>query len=203
MVNGEYKIKDSFNLACKPIRHFKFPDNNISPFMTSNSLSPFSDSLIYPLGVTINEEVINFMLDIAVDSELINKKTRDSIYGYEIFRGDLSVSRSVFSSGLLYDLRSYQEDNKTVYYSNYPYNTYRDDVLNQVSKSSNFGQRGSLYTFHSPETDYSTSNSIPTELNIQGYQFGNSSGYFDDVEDHPKWTILSGKAYRTAAKLAT
>ena len=203
LVNGEYKIKDSFNLACKPIRHFKFPDNNISPFMTSNSLAPFSDSLIYPLGVTINEEVINFMLDIAVDSELINKKTRDSIYGYEIFRGDLSVSRSVFSSGLLYDLRSYQEDNKTVYYSNYPYNTYRDDVLNQISKSSNFGQRGSLYTFHSPETDYSTSNSIPTELNIQGYQFGNSSGYFDDVEDHPKWTILSGKAYRTAAKLAT
>src|SRR5690606_26896173 len=51
--------------------------------------------------------------------------------------------------------------------------------------------------------DYSTKTNIPTELNVQGYQFGSSSGYFDDVEDHPKWTILSRKAYDTASTLAT
>lgn len=196
-------IKDSFNLTCKPIRHFKFPDNEVSPFMSSNALSPFSDALIYPLGVTINEEAINMLLDIAVDSELISQEVRASIYGYEIFRGDLSVSRSVFASGLLYDMREYDESNKKVYYSNYPYNTYREDVLNQIPKSSSFGISNSLYTFHSPETDYSTKTNIPTELNIQGYQFGSSSGYFDDVEDHPKWTILSKKAYDTASTLAT
>src|SRR5690606_15393636 len=93
--------------------------------------------------------------------------------------------------------------NKQVYYSNYPYNTYREDVLNQIPNKSGFGTRNSLYTFHSPETDYSTKTNIPTELNVQGYQFGSSSGYFDDVEDHPKWTILSRKAYDTASTLAT
>jgi hypothetical protein len=33
--------------------------------------------------------------------------------------------------------------------------------------------------------------------------FGNSSGYFDEVRQHPKWVILSGKAYNLAASLAT
>lgn len=199
MIGDSYRIKNSFNLTCKPIRHFKFPDNKVSPFMTSTKSAPFSEATIYPLGVTINEEAVNMMLDIAVDSELITKEIRDNIYGYEIFRGDLSVNRSVFTSGLLYDLREYQESYKTVYYPNYPYNTFRDDVMNNIGHKS----YGSLFTFHSPETDYSTQTNLPTEINIQGYQFGQSSGYFDEVEDHPKWTILSGKAYSTASKLAT
>ena len=200
MVNGKYRVKNSFNLACKPIRHFKFPDNKVSPFMTSNETKPFSEATIFPLGVTINEEVVNMLLDIAVDSNLIDKELRKDIYGYEIFRGDLSVSRSVFASGLLYDLRSYEEDNKEVHYPNYPYNTFRDDIMNQITKAQSFGD---LFTFHSPETDYSTQSNIPTELNIQGYQFGRSSGYFDQVEDHPKWVILSKEAYNMASTLAS
>lgn len=199
----ENKVKGSFNLTCQPIRHFRFPDNNISPFMTSDVSAPFGEAYIFPLGVTIDERVINTFLDVARDNGLITDSERKSIYGYEIFRGNLVSNRSVLSSGLLYDLRDYTENNRKVYYPNYPYNGYGVDELNQVAKGQYFGKRGDKFTYHSPDTDYTFETSEGSEISIQGYQFGQSRGYFDEVQDHPKWTVLSSKAYREASHLAT
>src|SRR5690606_3126578 len=180
---GQYQIKDSFNLTCKPIRHFKFPDNKVAPFIQNTTLTPFSETYIYPLGVTIDENIINMFLDIAVNNDLITQEERDEIYSYELFRGDLSTNRSIIASGLLYDTRQYTEKSKTVEYLNYPYNSYSEDFLNPDSSLKNgFGQRGSNFGFHSPETDYYEP-TIPTELNVQGYQFGYSKGYFDEVNN--------------------
>lgn len=200
--DGSLKIKDSFNLTCKPIRHFKFPDNNISPFMSTDSLSPFGDSNIYPLGVTIDEDIINILLDIAKNNNLISEKERKSIYGYEIFRGNLSTNRSVVASGLLYDLRTYTENNKKILYPNYPYNSFGSDFMNQVEADSELGKVGKNFTFHSPETDYTT-NTFANEIKIEGYQFGYSKGFFDEVEEHPKWVVLTKKAEELASKLAS
>lgn len=200
--DGTLKVKKSFNLTCKPIRHFKFPDNNVSPFMTSTKISAFGDSYIYPLGVTINELAINALLDIALDNQLMSKEDRDSIYGYEIFRGNLATNRSVVASGLLYDFRTYNEEGKTVLYSNYPYNSFGRDYLNQIDASNGLGQEGTKFTFHSPETDYTT-NTQASEMKIEGYQFGYSKGNFDEVEEHPKWVILTEKADNLASTLAT
>lgn len=201
--SSTYKVKNSYNLTCKPIRHFKFPDNKISPFMTHSRVSEFGESYIYPLGVTVDENCINLLLDVAEYNGLITKGQRDSIYGYEIFRGNLTVDRTVVSSGLLYDMREYEEAGRNVKYPNYPYNSYSEDKLNLESiKSNSFGKRGSLFTFSSPETDY-TGNNKGTEINIQGYQFGYSKGWFDEVQDHPKMVILSNRAYNTAEDLAT
>lgn len=200
---SEYQVKPSFNLTCKPIRHFRFPDNKVSPFMTNTRIAGFGESYIYPLGVTIDENYINILLDIAVQNKLISKEQRDSIYGYEIFRGNLAVDRTVISSGLLYDMREYSEGVKTVKYSNYPYNSYSNDKLNSgASTPIGFGVKGSQYTYNSPETDY-FGNIRGTELSIQGYQFGMSKGWFDEVQDHPKMVILSNRAYNTAEDLAT
>ena len=207
--DGKYVLNDNANLTCKPIRHFKFPDNKVAPFMTeaTNKL-PFGSSLIYPLGVTIDENIINTFLDIAVYNNLISQSDRDKVTGYEIFRGDTSLDRSVVASGMLFDMRKYKENNKKVYYSNYPFNSYSPDYMNLDEDTTtdgeygvSFGDSGRNFTFHSPETDYYKP-SLPSELSIQGYIFGNSRGHFDEVKDHPRWVILSPKAYSLADILA-
>jgi len=195
-----YILKDEVNYSCQPIRHFRFPDNKVSPFMYENIQAPFIDAPIFPLGVTIDEDLINSFLDIAVKNKLIPQEKRDLIRSYEIVRGDISLDRSIISSGLLYDMRKYVDDGKDWYYSNYPYNDLGKDKLNLDSVNS-LGTSNSKFTYHSPETDYN-SITIPSELSVQGYSFGASKGQFDQVEDHAKWVILSKKAKDLATDLA-
>lgn len=206
-------VKKIVDFTCRNIRHFRFPDNKVAPFMTDTQISPFGDSIIFPLGVTIDETVINSFLDIAVTNGLITKEDRNKITKYEIFRGDIELNRSIVASGLLYDMRKYTEKSKTIHYSNYPYNTYSEDALNLDSNTSpetigtptyptsKWGETNRNYTFHSPETDYERP-TLPSEMTVQGYVFGMSRGHFDEVKGHPKWTILSAKAKDTAGLLA-
>jgi hypothetical protein len=193
--------------TCRPIRHFKFPDNRIAPYMYNSQQTAFSTTPIFPLGVTINEEVILTFLDIAVKNGLLSTEDRSKIKSYEIFRGDLNLNRSVVASGMLFDMRSYEESNNSVLYANYPFNTYADDKMNLDSsgnslKTPNFGQNNYNYTFHSPETDYYRP-TLPSELSLQGFLFGNSRGNVEEVQKHPKWVILGGEARSQADFLAT
>lgn len=204
------------DFTCRNIRHFKFPDNKVAPFMYDSQKAPFGDSIIYPLGVTIDENIINAFLDIAVDNGLLSAEDRKKITKYEIFRGDISLERSVVASGMLFDMRRYTEKNRQIFYPNYPYNTYSPDILNLDSLTTTesiyangetypgavWGSSNRNFTFHSPETDYGKP-TLPSELSIQGYMFGNSRGNFDEVRQHPKWTILTPKADNFAGLLAT
>lgn len=203
------------DFTCRNIRHFKFPDNKIAPFMYDSQKAPFGESIIYPLGVTIDENIINAFLDIAVDNNLISAEDRKKITKYEIFRGDISLERSIVASGMLFDMRRYTEKNRQIFYSNYPYNTYSPDILNLDSLTSTesiyangeeypgaaWGDSNRNFTFHSPETEYGKP-SLPSELSVQAYMFGNSRGNFDEVRQHPKWVILTQKAHNFAGLLA-
>lgn len=227
-INGNYLFKtEAWNGAtkkvadftCRNIRHFKFPDNHLSPFMYDLPQAKFGNTIIFPLGVTIDETIINLFLDVAVDNGLLTQSDRDKIVGYEIFRGDITLDRSVVASGLLYDMRKYRETetvDKDILYSNYPYNTFATEKFNNpYSTETNrdkmgtpedptlaiFGFSNRHYTFHSPETDY-TKVGLPSEVSFQGYQYGNSRGNFDQVKQHPKWVILSDRAYTIANSLA-
>lgn len=198
--DGNYMLLNT-NFRCQPIRHPKFPDNKVAPFMYENQQAPFSNSIIYPLGVTISEQAINDFLDIAVNNNLLTQEKRDKIVSYEIFRGDISQDRSVLSSGLLYDMRSYDENKEKVFYSNYPFNDLGKDKLNLDSNEEGFGDSNDKFTYHSPETDYYRP-ALPTEMSVQGYMKGNSLGFFNEVKDHPKWVILSANARNVAGLLA-
>ncbi len=206
-VNGNYiwktdlDSKELVNFTCRNIRHFKFPDNSISPFMYDSKQSPFTTSAIFPLGITINEEIINAFLNIAESNNLISKEDRSKITAYEIVRGDLRLNRSILSSGLLYDMREYEEKGQNVKYANYPFNSYSSDKLNNITQAG-FGESNTNYSFHSPETDYERP-TLTTEMTVQGYMYGNSRGHFDEVQKHPKWVILTDKARTLASTLAT
>lgn len=204
--NENYILGNNANFTCNKIRHFKFPDNSLAPFMSNSKQSPFGSSIIYPLGITVDENLISAFLDVAVVNGLLTQSDRNKISKYEIFRGDISLDRSVVASGLLYDMRKYKENQKKVYYPNYPFNSYQNDVLNgdedvTTDNGAIFGVSNRNYTFHSPETDYYRQQ-LPSEINIQGYMFGNSRGNFDEVKGHPKWVILSGRARTLASVLA-
>jgi hypothetical protein len=201
---GRYNLTEQTDYRCANIRHFKFPDNKTAPFMWDNSLSGFSATTIFPLGITIDEKTINTFLKIAVKNNLITQSQKDSIVSYEIFRGDRTANRSIEASGYLFDMRTYQEDGKDILYSNYPYNDLGADKLNLNNNDSiipHNNQSNYNFTFHSPETDFKKLN-IPSELKVEGYIFGKSSGNFVDVNEHPKWVILGRKAKSTATTLA-
>jgi hypothetical protein len=82
-----------------------------------------------------------------------------------------------------------------------------DDVLN-LDKDGNFiehpfgGKRNNKFTFHSPETDYFRP-TLPTELSVQGYMFGESANTTDEVLGHSKWVILTSRAKDLSSILAT
>jgi len=207
-VEGVYLLGDNTDLRCKNIRHFKMPDNEKAPFILTNTLSPLADSLIFPLGITVDERVIVDFLNIAEKNNLLSKKDRQKIKSYEIVRGNMGENRSVIASGLLYDMRQYFDEDakRTLHYSNYPYNSYRNDIFNLDSSGSpitheGWGDSNTRYTFHSPETDYNRP-TVPSELSVQGFLYGNAKINFDEVKGHSKWTMLSGKAKDLAGILA-
>jgi hypothetical protein len=204
----EDDLKEVTDFTCREIRHFKMPDNKIAPAINSTATASFGDSLIYPLGVTINEQVIVDFLNIAVKNNLITQQDRNKIKGYEIVRGDTRTSRSIIATGLLYDMREYfdSEAQRKIHYSNYPFNSYRDDIFNLDSSGApitheGWGDQNNLFTFHSPETDFRNP-TLPTELSVQGYMQGTAKINFDEVKEHSKWVMLSGKAKDMAGVFA-
>jgi hypothetical protein len=208
---NDYITTEDQDLTCKPIRHFRMPSNHTAPFMGGTS-SCSSEAYFYPLGISIDNNVINVFLDAAVDNNLITQEQRDSIEGYEIFRGDRSVDKSIVANGYLYDMFRYNEgaDAEEVYYANYPYNDLSEDQLHYSDDSrNNFiqppysgGTRNFKYTFHSPEIHFAKPD-LPSEILVNGVSFGCSSGKFLRVLDHPEWALLSSTAYNIAATFAT
>jgi hypothetical protein len=50
------------------------PDNKVAPFMWSAKTADFT-SIIFPLGLTINEDIISDFLDITANNNLIPRET--------------------------------------------------------------------------------------------------------------------------------
>ena len=217
-----YVLSDAADFSCKPIRHFKFPDFNTAPAFDQDAI-PFKKNNIFPIGVHLDNEVIEAFLNIAVNNNYITQEFRDSITHYEIFRGDTKFDRSVIAKGLLYDMYQYPEyefateDSNTgnnAWFSNFPYNDlstnkllYQDEDrtkyishpfrnVSGVPTKSNY-----KYTFHSPETSFDKP-ILPFEMYVESHFTGQSRGSFVAVKNHPVFTVLSPRAHRLARILS-
>lgn len=204
-----YVLNENTDYTCKPIRHFKFPDNNIAPFTYQNSLAPFTETTIYPMGVSINEEIVVSFLDIAVKNKLITQEERNKIQSYEIVRGDRTANQSIIGKGVAFDMMSYNEDGKDIMYANYPFNDLGADKLNFTDSQRDTliphpynGEENFSWTVSTPETDYNKV-ALPSFMKVEGYLYGKSRGYFNEVREHPKWVILGKKLENLASTLAT
>lgn len=212
---GIFNLKGdrSTNLSGTPLRFHRFPDNNISPFMSNQiGMIDFLPSKIYPIGFYIDSDLINAALDIAVSNDLISEEERRKITKFEVFVGDRSIHKSVIAKGLGFDMYKYNEQvggqDREFLYPNYPYNDLGSDRYNLVREGGspiphpNGGVGNSKFTMHSPDLSYYKP-SIPTEIKVDGYQFGYSSGSFNKVRGHSKWVILEKFAYTVATALAS
>lgn len=208
IVDTNYVLKAETDFRCKPIRHYKFPSNVVSPFMMDLPLPSFADSYVFPLGVSLDNEVVIAFLDIAVKNNLITQDERDSIESYEILTGDSTLNKSVVANGLAYDMFKYTEKEKNIYYANFPHNDLGEDKLHfSDSSRSEFiahpfdGDGNNKYSFVSPDLLLNKV-TTPNEIVFSGYQIGNSKTNFSEVDNHPKWTILGQRAKNLALTLA-
>lgn len=201
-VDGYYVLSDQATFTNKKIRHYKFPDNKVIPFMNTaeNSQGDFKNSIIYPIGFTISPSNINAFLDIALRNNLITAEERSKINKYEIYRGDRRVNKSVIAKGLLFDMFSENNNNFSLY-SNYPLNSLGHDSMNGNVQDQWYNSSKNVnYTFHSPNTHFYNP-TLPRELAIDGYVYGKSRMYFDTVDKHPEYTILANGSFILATTL--
>lgn len=190
-------LSDEADFRCKKIRHYKLPDNQVSPFIRTSNAASNSDTVISPLGFSIDGEIINNMLDVAVENGLITQEFRDKIVNYKIYRSDTTLDRSVVASGLVYNTKSYMAENDEINYFNYPFNSLGSDKYFPDNTDTAFDK----FQVVSPEFDYFRP-SLPTEMSLQGFQFGKSNSRVLPVDDHAKMVILGDKARSLANTLA-
>lgn len=205
--NGTYTLK-GVDFRCQPIRHHKMPDNTVAPFMIDSlSYRQAADSIIFPLGVELDSNVVKTAINIAYSNGLITKKQRDNIQGYEIMRGDNSISKSVIANGIAFDFYNYQKEGDTINFSNFPFNDLGKNKYLLTQKNGQLidhpynSEKNHMYSFLSPDV-FLTRPSLPTEVSMQGFVFGNSQSSFSKVDDHSQWTVLGDKSTRTAEQLA-
>tara|TARA_R110000772_G_scaffold72562_2_gene158393 strand:+ start:2458 stop:9570 length:7113 start_codon:yes stop_codon:yes gene_type:complete len=199
---GNIILNDNATFICKNIRHYKMPGNDVSPFIYDKNLKKDNESIVSPLGLFLDPEAVDNMLDVAVDNGLLTQKQKDSIIEYKIYRADTSNDRSIIGSGLTFQTKKYQDRNREIHYANFPYNMLGDDVLfENASDSSDDTGSFSLFQAAVPEFDYGRP-ALTSEVSIEGFQFGTSNNMFTEVEDHAKMTILGKKANSLATVLA-
>jgi hypothetical protein len=119
-------------LANQPIRHHKFPDVLVSPIFESDPLIISNNKYLtdfnltnafYPLGVKIDNDQIKSL----IQSSDLSDEEKDDIIGYKIVRGDRGTNKTVVAKGILRNVGSYERDEQTFYYPNYPYNDINED----------------------------------------------------------------------------
>lgn len=200
--SGQYNLTADTNFMDQHIRHYKFPDSRVSPFMSNYEQKPqkFSDSVIYPIGFNINNKTVAAFLDVAVNNNLITLEERLKIRKYEVFRGDRRTDKSIIAKGVLFDNYKYFENGEISHYPNFPLNSLGLDKYNTVQHPfNNIGNN--RFTFHSPETHFFKP-TLPNEINVEAYVYGDSYSVFDTVEGHPTYVLLGEPAYTLATSLA-
>lgn len=194
------------DLCGQKIRHFRFPDNSITHIHDGkDGAKKFEDNnIIYPIGIRVDINTVNLMLQTALDEESITQEQFDRIKSFRIVRGNRVGNKSIVAKGLLYDVWDYTKDSK-FYYANYPYNDLRPDVYisntndtytvpdsDSTSYRNTFRPSG-RYTFHSPDTHF-TNPSIGDEIKLETLEYGEAEGYFTESELQAKYKFVSTAA---------
>jgi len=216
------------DLCGKPIRHHKFPTEELGGANSPLHISTTDGDLINLLGV----EFTNIGRPKNNDGTYIT-----NVVGYEILRGSRAGAKSILAKGLFRNMRKYTIPNAENLiggsvqglYPNYPYNDLRPDVYfhdgnansihrtegcdNYSGSISSFRPLGSapatagdpsgyskkVFTFSSPDLMFTKPFLNAYETRLYGYVSGNSSGYFKASEDHPQFKLLRNGAAIIAA----
>jgi hypothetical protein len=119
------------DLAGKPIRHHKFPDVLVSPIFENPvyTLTPgfqpvVQNNAVYPIGVKVDIKQIETLIQTSTG---LTQDQKDDIAGFKIVRGNRNTNKSIVAKGMLRNVGTYQRQDQTLYYPNYPYNDLNTD----------------------------------------------------------------------------
>lgn len=191
------------NLADKPIRHFKFPDNLVTNIHDRD--------FIYPIGVELDmQQVIDAILNSSLTPE-----QKANIQEIKIVRGNAANNKSVIAKGLIHNVGKYGREGVDYYVPNYPYNDLRRDPFigssptgpddpdtddkRAIAYDSEESQQ--RFTFHSPDTSFYQPG-LGNIIKMETVESGLSTGHFQIVQEHARYKFLSSHAYSQALGVA-
>ena len=205
------------DLCGKPIRHHRFPDNQVIPHFRRDAAGK---CYIRTLGVRFK----NIILPKDNDGNDIT-----NIVGYEILRGSRHGNKSIIAKGMINNFRDYQPQGEpvstslTAVYANYPFNCivppenqflnsglsgynyfYNDPfILNKRPKATlnpfdleKINQKNilDLFSFHSPDTSFKNPYLSTTEVKVYGQLRGTAEQRFIEPLGHPRFKLLLNNA---------
>ena len=212
------------NLCGLPIRHHKFPEDNLTA--QTNRYNAGSGQSIRVMGLKFE----NIKAPVDNSGNVI-----PGIVGYRILRGSRNGNRSIIAKGMINNMHEYEIPglNGTLgLYPNYPYNDLNDDVFLSTTPTktisafnpttSNGGsidpgsytpvQGGTgnnafgtqkfsphFSTFHSPETNINNPFLSSKELRIYQNIHGKVKGKFEVSEEHPKEKLITDMTFIIAS----
>lgn len=183
------------DLACKPVRHHKFPDNSTCFMVTQSEAEGFKEQLIV-MGVRFS----NIERPKEADGSFVK-----GIVGYRIVRSDRRGNKSIIGKGLLYNMGKYTDlDGKDTLYPNYPLNDLHADQFLSSTQTSTRGSseknftaisafQRDKFTFHGPNFSFNNPG-LGTELKIEGEMYGDVDGKFETVYKHPRHKLITNFA---------
>lgn len=197
------------DLAGQPIRYPKFPDELVSPRFRTIGTRTY----IYPIGLKMDKlDVIN-----AINSSNLTDAQKDNIIGFKIVRGDrTSGNASIVAKGHFTNVGKYEDEGQTYYFSNYPYNSLKDDPLfarNEISPLVGFSAANTLrpfdnnplnrLTFHSPDTHFSQPFGIDSGyVKLEAIDYGKARIHFDEVDNNAQYKFLTKETLMVSVGLA-
>ena len=206
-----------YDLCGKKVRHHKFPENYINN-SSSTDVVHFRPN---PNTATSGDDFAIRLMGVVFENIIVPKDQEGNdipgIVGYEILRGSREGNRTIVAKGMVNNFRTYVPRGnlgtfKTGLYQNYPYNTifpigsssnnqdhnyqYNDPYIkNEKPKNKNdvYNQSipNDIFTFHSPDTMFSTPFLSMTEFKLYGTFQGYADLNFQEPSDHPKWKLLA------------
>lgn len=203
-------IPANYDLCGEPIRHHKFPEDNLHPNV--NIFNSGAGNKIRIMGVKFE----NVLPPRDNAGNLI-----PGIIGYEILRGTRNGNKTVIAKGIINNMGLYNipsgVTSRQGAYPNYPYNDLRPDPflmtisstgpsgvltvnpgnVNSGNLQSNFSD--TLFTFHSPETNFTNPYLSAKELKVYGEINGGVIGKFEKSEKHPKEKLITDFSFLMAA----
>lgn len=215
------------DLAGKPIRHFKYPDHNISPFYDSKGSIPnkLSTKLnkIYPKGWVVDINEIKLALDKAVVLGLISFEEKNEICGYRLYRGNRRGNQSIIAKGLLYDVWEYKDNiyntGNKVMFPNFPYNDLKPnifvkekpirnifdslDISRELKHPFEFQERkNNKYTLDAPNLSFNNPG-LGTEIKLEFEQNGVSVGNYNPLKNNAEYQYIGAGIISAAIGFAS
>lgn len=210
--NGDY------DLCGEKIRHHRFPDNTIgftnliTNHYTASSPNFGGNAAIRIMGVKFEN------IQVPLDNQ---GNPITNIVGYEILRGTRQGNRTVIAKGVVSNMGLYTIEGgagvgRTGAYPNYPYNDVNIDPFLSATQTEtptcflgapiggdNYTPQGffsqTLYSFHSPDTNFSKPFLSGKEFKIYEEFRGTAIGKFEYSEKHPKAKLISNVAFLVSA----